>query len=216
MARLMSIKCARCGNTVEFYEGQGMFKCGNCGALYESLGEGTGAVKMVHAPEQPQPSPGEAMGLQPGMPGSGPQQPGWQQGYYGAQQQAYPYGPQAGFPQYGVYGRRPGYGGGKAMDFLKFRIFITPIFVQVLFWVEIVLFLIAGIGIMIMDLAGFQVLIGLIIILLGPIFARIWCERLVVHFRTYEELSSINAKVGQEEKVESHGQVEEEESDVSG
>ncbi len=207
MAELRSIRCAKCGNAVDFYEGQGMFKCGSCGALYESTGEGLSNVRMVHAPEERQYSyaggahgePGEAM--QPGA-----YQPGWQQGVYGAPG---PYADQylqaPGIPPYGTYGPTYGYGGRKAVDFLLFRRFITPVFVQVLFWIEVVVFLVAGIFIMTLDFGGWgegpegwQVLVGLVLILLGPIFARIWCERLVVHFRSYEELKNINAGIGGE------------------
>jgi len=105
-------------------------------------------------------------------------------------------------PQIGVYPKRGGYGGGKGVDFLKFRLFITPVFVQILFWIEVVLFLAAGIAIMSIsfDYGGpsdWQIVTGVFLILLGPVFARVWCERLAVQFRSYEELKSINAKVGE-------------------
>lgn len=204
MAELRSIKCAKCGSAVDFYEGQGMFKCGSCGALYESTGEGLSNVRMVQAPEGPQHV--YAGGAQ-GEPGEAPQpgayQPGWQHGVYGAPgSPAYQYTPSSGIPQYGAYGPAYGYGGGRAADFLLFRRFITPAFVQVIFWIEVVLCLVAGIFIMAWDIDGYggpegwQILVGLVILLLGPIFSRIWCERLVVHFRSYEELKKIETNTG--------------------
>lgn len=52
MANLMSLKCKGCGGTVEYYEGQGLFKCRFCGSVYETDDGGQGAVKAIKVVEQ--------------------------------------------------------------------------------------------------------------------------------------------------------------------
>lgn len=81
-------------------------------------------------------------------------------------------------------------------DFLLFRRMITPLIIQVLFWVGVVVSVIAG---LIMIVAGAtddygggeQVLIGLLALFLGPIVVRIWCELLILFFRMNETLTEI-------------------------
>lgn len=81
-------------------------------------------------------------------------------------------------------------------DFLSFRRMITPLIIQVLFWIGVVVSVIAG---LIMIVAGAvddygggeQVLIGLTVFVLGPIVVRIWCELLILFFRMNETLTEI-------------------------
>jgi len=81
-------------------------------------------------------------------------------------------------------------------DYLTFDKFITPVIIQILFWLGLA-------GIVILSLifiaaganspfgGGGAVLIGLIYLLLGPIFWRVWCEWMLVMFRIHEELKLI-------------------------
>ena len=91
-------------------------------------------------------------------------------------------------------------GGGKTNDFFAFRSFIAPIVTQVAFWVSVFLCLMSGIYIMAADFVGhshegsaaWQIIAGLIIIILGPIMARVCCELLILAFRIHDELKRVN------------------------
>ena len=82
-------------------------------------------------------------------------------------------------------------------DFLAFRKMITPIIIQVLFWVGVAFSVIVGL----IQIAnsfgryggGFSFLGGLLIIIIGPIMARIYCELLILIFRMYDTLLEIKA-----------------------
>jgi hypothetical protein len=81
-------------------------------------------------------------------------------------------------------------------DFLSFRKMITPIVIQVVFWIGVVLCVIGGLvgiiaGAVSHDGGGQQVLAGLITLLLGPLFVRIYCEVLMVFFKMNDSLTEI-------------------------
>lgn len=63
--------------------------------------------------------------------------------------------------------------------FATFKQFVTPVLVQVIFWIGVVSCVISGIGLMFTT--GF--LAGLGTLVLGPLFIRIWCELLLVMFQ---------------------------------
>lgn len=80
--------------------------------------------------------------------------------------------------------------------FLDFRLMITPIIIKVLFWVGVVIVVIAGIVEVIAGIAapaggGAIVFSGLVTIILGPVVVRIYCELLIVIFRILDELTMI-------------------------
>lgn len=75
-------------------------------------------------------------------------------------------------------------------DFLTFRRMITPIIIQVLFWVGIAAVLITGL-IMLTQ----EPFLGLLIIVLGPIAVRIYCEILILFFRMNETLTDIDEQL---------------------
>lgn len=79
-------------------------------------------------------------------------------------------------------------------DYLAFRQMITPIMIQIIFWIGAVLSSMAGIFMMIssirIDNPG-GIFIGFFTMLLGPIGVRIFCELLIVFFRMNETLSEI-------------------------
>lgn len=63
--------------------------------------------------------------------------------------------------------------------FLKFNQFITPTLVQVIFWIGVIGSVIGGIS----SMVGGRVWIGLLTLILGPLFTRIWCELVIVLFQ---------------------------------
>ncbi len=81
-------------------------------------------------------------------------------------------------------------------DFLSFRKMITPVIIQILFWIGVAVFVILGfvtigVGASMPWGGGTTVLIGLAYILLGPVGVRIYCEILILFFRMNETLTEI-------------------------
>jgi len=60
---------------------------------------------------------------------------------------------------------------------------ITPIFIQIIFWLGVLGCVIAGLGTM-----GQSVLQGLATLILGPLVVRIYCELIIVVFKMNEAL----------------------------
>ncbi len=79
-------------------------------------------------------------------------------------------------------------------DFLAFRTMVTPIIIQLIFWIGVVVCVVVG---LIFIGAGaryggeHKVYKGLLIIFLGPLGVRIYSEILIVFFRINETLTEI-------------------------
>jgi len=87
-------------------------------------------------------------------------------------------------------------------DFLVFRKMITPIIIQILFWLSVIGCI--GFGIYIIaepwdfDLdEGTGVLVGILLIVLGPLLLRIQMELVILFFRINETLTEIKNKITQ-------------------
>lgn len=80
-------------------------------------------------------------------------------------------------------------------DFLTFRRMITPVIIQVVFWLLVGLSVLVGVVSLIGGLAGDQAVSGIfgcfISVFIGPILIRIYCELLILFFRMHDELVSI-------------------------
>ncbi|MBU0722779.1 DUF4282 domain-containing protein [Patescibacteria group bacterium] len=76
-------------------------------------------------------------------------------------------------------------------DFLTFRKMITPLVIQILFWVGIVTSVFSGIFLIVTADGGVFVLQGIFLLLLGPLIVRIYCEVLIIFFRINENLVEI-------------------------
>lgn len=80
-------------------------------------------------------------------------------------------------------------------DFLKFKKMVTPIIIQILFWIGTVICIIAGIVSIAVGVApgsdGETVLIGMVWLVLGPIGVRIYCEILIVIFSINDTLTDL-------------------------
>ncbi|HET9849271.1 MAG TPA: DUF4282 domain-containing protein [Candidatus Dormibacteraeota bacterium] len=64
------------------------------------------------------------------------------------------------------------------MEYLTFQKLITPIIIQILFWIAVVVVIIGGIAAIAQGSAGR----GILLIILGPIAARVYAELLIVIF----------------------------------
>ena len=80
-------------------------------------------------------------------------------------------------------------------DFLAFRKMITPLVIQILFWLGVVVTVIMGL-ITLVTADGFAKLRGLVMIVVGPLAVRIYCEILIVLFRMNESLTDIADNTG--------------------
>lgn len=74
-------------------------------------------------------------------------------------------------------------------DFLAFRKMITPVIIQILFWVGVVIAVLMGLGILLKG--GIASLVGLLWIFVGPIIWRVQCEIIIVLFNIYSTLTQI-------------------------
>jgi hypothetical protein len=83
-------------------------------------------------------------------------------------------------------------------DWLSFDKMIAPIIIKILFWVGSVAVIIYGL-VMIIGAFGkhgsaWSFLSGLLVIVLGPIMVRVWCEILIVIFNIHDSLVEIKNK----------------------
>ncbi len=73
---------------------------------------------------------------------------------------------------------------------------ITPIIIQIIFWILVALVVIAGFLVIAAGMSaygggGLAILIGFLYIILGPILVRVYCEIAIVFFRMNENLTDI-------------------------
>jgi hypothetical protein len=78
----------------------------------------------------------------------------------------------------------------EARDVLFFDKMIVPKVIQVLYWFLLAASVLGGLGVMFAQ----SFFAGLVAIILGPLFVRIWCELLIVMFKMNEALQAIRNK----------------------
>ena len=78
-------------------------------------------------------------------------------------------------------------------DFLSFRTMITPVIIQIIFWIGVALCIIFGVGIILVGsrFGSGGPVYGLLVLLFGPVVVRIYCEILIIFFRINETLMEI-------------------------
>jgi len=82
-------------------------------------------------------------------------------------------------------------------DFLAFRKMITPAVIQIFFWLGVIVCVVAGLGILSSGEAVAAAspvpptLTAVLVLVIGPLLVRIYCELLMVLFRIYESLRAI-------------------------
>ena len=83
-------------------------------------------------------------------------------------------------------------------EFLAFRKMLTPIIIQIIFWIGVVVCVIGGIVGIVVGAVGdsaMNVLTGILTFLLGSLFVRVYCELLIVFFRMNDSLKEIKSKI---------------------
>lgn len=73
-------------------------------------------------------------------------------------------------------------------DFLTFKTMITPMIIQILFWIGVAAVVIGGFVSM-FSYGGFWK--GLLMVLIGPFIVRLYTELLIVIFKIYSSLNEI-------------------------
>lgn len=79
-------------------------------------------------------------------------------------------------------------------DFFSFRTMITPVIIQIVFWIGVALCIIFGLGAMFFGSLYYGSsgpVYGLLILIFGPVAVRIYCEILIIFFRINETLTEI-------------------------
>lgn len=81
-------------------------------------------------------------------------------------------------------------------DFWAFRTMVTPVIIQVIFWIGALICLFAGAGMILMGVIyqpgmGQYIWKGILLFILGPLGVRVYCEILIVFFRINETLTEI-------------------------
>ncbi len=89
-------------------------------------------------------------------------------------------------------------------DFLRFKKMVTPIIIQILFWIGVVTCVIAGIVGIVVGITsrsgGTTVLKGIGWLVLGPIGVRIYCEILIVIFSINNTLTDLKNLLRHQQK----------------
>ena len=75
-------------------------------------------------------------------------------------------------------------------DFLAFRKMITPMIIQIVFWLGVAVIVIFALISIASGYTG-PVLIGLLQLIVGPIVWRMWCELVIVWFQIANSLADI-------------------------
>jgi Domain of unknown function (DUF4282) len=88
-------------------------------------------------------------------------------------------------------------------DFLAFRTMVTPVIIQILFWIGALICLVAGAVMIIYGATHFQegqgqyLWKGVFLFVLGPLGVRVYCEILIIFFRINETLTEIKHALGE-------------------
>lgn len=81
-------------------------------------------------------------------------------------------------------------------DFLAFRTMLTPVLIQAVFWIGLAISASVGLAFLLSGISaqyggGRHAVWGILILLLGPLAVRIYCEILIIFFRINETLTEI-------------------------
>lgn len=78
-------------------------------------------------------------------------------------------------------------------DFLNFRKMVSPVIIKGLFWLQVIGFILFGISQM--SNGGTGVILGILIMLIGPFIARIISETMILAFMINETLTDIRTEL---------------------
>jgi hypothetical protein len=78
-------------------------------------------------------------------------------------------------------------------EFLTFRKFVTPMAIQILFWIGVGVCAVEGITMLVSSAAstfgrGIGIINGLLVLFIGPIAVRVLCELIMAVFKIHDGL----------------------------
>lgn len=82
-------------------------------------------------------------------------------------------------------------------DFIRFKKMITPMIIQILFWIGVACAVIGGLIMVVAGLlrvnegGGGLVFLGILWVLFGPVLVRVYCELLILGFSINDTLTEI-------------------------
>jgi hypothetical protein len=83
-------------------------------------------------------------------------------------------------------------------EFLTFRKYVTPMAIQILFWVGVAVTTIYGITLAASSHGvAYLIVRGLMWLFIGPIVVRVLCELVTVQFKLLERLEELRGRFGQ-------------------
>ena len=74
-------------------------------------------------------------------------------------------------------------------EYVSFRRMVTPALIQVIFWIVVAFVVLGGL----VTIASGAPVQGLLLIVLGPLFVRVYAELLIVIFRINDNVAAIRA-----------------------
>lgn len=87
-------------------------------------------------------------------------------------------------------------------DFFRFDKMITPVIIQIIFWIGVSVSVLLGLGMIFSGMRSFfgggsLVFMGLVWLVLGPIMTRVYCELLMVVFKIHDNLADIKMSLAE-------------------
>ena len=79
-------------------------------------------------------------------------------------------------------------------DLFFFDAMLTPKLITLIYWLLLLVAVISGLGIMFSGISFTGFIGGLFTIILGAVFARIWCELLIVLFKINDNIRRLAEK----------------------
>ena len=79
-------------------------------------------------------------------------------------------------------------------DIFFFDSMLTPKIITLVYWLILLLVVISGVRLIVSGSGSLSILLGSIAILGGAVFARIWCELMIVLFKIHENLKKVAEK----------------------
>ncbi len=79
-------------------------------------------------------------------------------------------------------------------DVFYFDEMLTPKLITLIYWLLLLLAVLSGLGIIFTGMSFSSFIGGLLAIIIGAVFARIWCELLIVVFKIHENIRRLADK----------------------
>ncbi|WP_337040307.1 DUF4282 domain-containing protein [Emticicia sp. 17c] len=91
-------------------------------------------------------------------------------------------------------------------DFLTFDKMITPVIIKIIYYFLVIASIFGGIVFIVQGISapwggGMMVFSGLLTLIFGPIWSRVFCELMIVSFRIYARLSSIDENIKKKSNI---------------